>query len=67
MNGEPLLFIESINEAVIPKNQELFDSRNKQIKIITKTHTSEFYVKINRLVLMYNKNKKIIPLNFLLQ
>lgn len=60
MSGEPLLFIESINEAVIPKNQELFDSRNKQTKIITKTHNTEFYIKLSRLVLMYNKNKKII-------
>ena len=45
MNGEPLLFIESINEAVIPKNQELFDSRNKQIKIITKTTTTQTTMK----------------------
>ena len=67
INAIPLMFINTINEEeVIPKNQELFDSRNKQIKIITKTHTSEFYVKINRLVLMYNKNKKIICKVYLL-
>ena len=61
INAIPLMFINTINEEeVIPKNQELFDSRNKQIKIITKTHPQEFYVKLNRLVLMYNKNKKII-------
>jgi hypothetical protein len=61
MKAEPLLFIDTINnDNVIPKNQQLFDSRNKQIKIITKTHPQEFYVKLNRLVLMYNKNKKII-------
>ena len=67
INAIPLMFINTINEEeVIPKNQELFDSRNKQIKIITKTHTSEFYVKINRLVIMYNKNKKIICKVYLL-
>ncbi len=60
INAKPLLFIESVNDEVIPKNQDLYDSRNKDIKIITKSHTSEFYVKISRLVLMYNKNKKII-------
>ena len=38
MKAEPLLFIDTINnDNVIPKNQQLFDSRNKQIKIITKT------------------------------
>ena len=61
MKAEPLLFIDTVNNNdVIPKNQEIFDSRNKQTIIITKTHPQEFYVKLNRLVLMYNKNKKII-------
>ncbi len=61
INGEPLLFIETvINNDIIPKNQELYDSRNKQQKIMTKAHPTEFYVKISRLVLMYSKNKKII-------
>lgn len=67
INAIPLMFIESINEEeVIPKNQEYFDSRNKQKKIITKTHNSDFFVKINRLILMYNKNKKIICKVYLL-
>lgn len=60
MNGEPLLFIESLNDEVIPNNQEIYDSRNKPIKIMTKTHSTEFYIKLNRLVLMYNKNRKIL-------
>lgn len=60
INVKPLLFIETVNDEVIPKNQTIFDSRNKQTKTIVKTHNSEFYVKISRLVLMYNRNKKII-------
>ena len=32
---------------------------NSKTKIITKTHPQEFFVKLNRLVLMYNKSKKI--------
>lgn len=60
INAKPLLFIETVNDEVVPKNQHLFDSRNKQEKTMTKTHNSEFYVKISRLVLMYTKNKKII-------
>lgn len=60
INAKPLLFIETVNEEVVPKNQDLFDSRKKQEKTMVKTHNSEFYVKISRLVLMYTKNKKII-------
>ena len=60
MKCEPLLFIDSVADDVIPKNQNIYDSRNKTKKIITKTHDTEFYVKLSRLVLMYNKNKKII-------
>lgn len=61
INCEPLLFIETINDNVIPKNQEVYDSRYKnERKIVYKTHDSEFYIKLNRLVLMYNKNKKIV-------
>lgn len=62
MNCEPLLFIETVNNNdVTPKNQSVYDSRFPSEKpIMTKTHESEFYIKISRLVLMYNKNKKII-------
>ena len=61
MKAEPLLFIDTVNNNdIIPKNQSLFDSRTKQTKIITKTHPQEFFIKLNRLVLMYNKSKKII-------
>lgn len=60
INSEPLLFIETVNEKVQGKNQEVFDSRYYSKKIITKTHDTEFYVKISRLILMYNKNKRII-------
>lgn len=62
MNCEPLLFIETVNNNdVTPKNQSVYDSRFPSKKpIMTKTHESEFYIKISRLVLMYNKNKKII-------
>jgi len=61
INAEPLMFIDTIiKDEIIPKNQEIYDSRNIQAKIITKTHPSEFYVKINRLVLMHNKNKRIL-------
>jgi len=62
MNSEPLLFIDTINiKEVTPKNQEIFDSRfNIKKKIITKSHDTEFYIKLSRLVLMYNKNKKIL-------
>ena len=62
MNCEPLLFIDTVNNNdVTPKNQSIYDSRYKQEKkIITKTHDTEFYIKISRLVFMHNKNKKII-------
>jgi hypothetical protein len=60
INSEPLLFIKTVNEKVQGKNQEVFDSRDCNKKIITKTHDTEFYVKISRLILMYNKNKRII-------
>ena len=33
---------------------------NIKKKIITKSHDTEFYIKLSRLVLMYNKNKKIL-------
>ena len=66
INSEPLLFIETVNEKVKGKNQELFDSRENYKKIMTKTHDTEFYVKISRLVLMYNKNKRIICKVYLL-
>ena len=59
---DPLLFIDSINDDVVGYNQEIFDSRNnnnnKSIKKIS--HDTDFYIKISRLILMYNKNKKII-------
>lgn len=62
MNSEPLLFIDSINiKEVIPKNQDIYDSRyNINKKIITKSHDTEFYIKLSRLVLMHNKNKRIV-------
>ncbi len=60
INSEPLLFIETVNDRVKGKNQEVFDSRVSYKKIMTKTHDTEFYVKISRLVLMHNKNKRII-------
>ena len=62
MNSEPLLFIETVNiNDVTPKNQSVYDSRYKPVtKIMTKTHDTEFYIKLSRLVLMHNKNKKVI-------
>ena len=61
INATPLMFIQTLNnDEIIAKNQEYFDSRNKQNKIITKTHNTEFYVKISRLILMFNKNKRIL-------
>lgn len=61
MNNEVLLFIESVNNKDIKaNNQIIYDSRYKQDKKVEiKKHNNEFYVKINRLILMYNKNKKI--------
>lgn len=62
INGSPLLFIKSINDNVVPNNQTLFDSReiiNNQNKKEA-FHDELFYLKINRLVQMYNKGRIII-------
>ena len=62
MNSEPLLFIDSVfNKEVVANNQNIYDSRYQtERKIITKNHDSEFYIKLNRLAFMYEKNKTII-------
>ena len=57
---DPLLFIDSINDDVVGYNQEIFDSRNNNKSIKKINHDTDFYIKISRLILMYNKNKKII-------
>ena len=61
IKSEPLLFIETITEEVVPNSQDIFDSRNKVKKVVkTKQHKKEFYVKIERLVLTYKKGKEVI-------
>lgn len=57
---EPLLFIDSVKEKVEPKNQNIYDSREKpKTTKKIKKHGEDFYIKINRLITMYNRNKKI--------
>lgn len=65
INEGPLLFIDTIKEDVKPYNQEFYDSRKKEeIKdepvIKTKQQDTSFYIKVSRLIEMYNRNKKII-------
>ena len=56
----PLLFIDFLSEDIKPYNQECFDSREKRVvKKYYKNHDEDFYIKINRLIIMYNRNKKI--------
>ncbi len=65
INEGPLLFIDTIKEDVKPFNQELFDSRMKQDKkkeevIKTKQQDTNFYIKVSRLIEMFNRKKRII-------
>lgn len=65
INVGPLLFIETIKEDVKPHNQDLFDSRykveEKPIKAtLFKQQDTNFYIKVSRLMEMYNRNKRII-------
>lgn len=65
INEGPLLFIDTIKEDVKPFNQELFDSRKKQetkeVEVVkTKQQDTNFYIKVSRLIEMFNRKKKII-------
>lgn len=65
INVGPLLFIDTIKEDVKPNNQDFYDSRYKvEVKPIKehlfKQQDTNFYIKVSRLIEMYNRNKRII-------
>ncbi len=55
----PLLFIESVSMDVKGYNQEIFDSREKPT-LKVKIQNEQFFVKLKRIVMMYQKGRPII-------